>query len=390
MKTSDLISAEFLFQKIKKFMKKNPLILAIDTSCDDTSASVVRGTTILSNIIASQTQLHKQYGGVFPTVAKQAHLENIAPVVNKALKKAGVTTDLVDAIAVTAGPGLAPALEVGLEFAKNLAIKSCKPLIPVNHIEGHLLSVLARPNSKKTVTPAEKINYPVLSLIVSGGHTQFAYFEKIGEYEILGQTLDDAAGECLDKIGRMLNLGYPAGPVIEEFAKLGDKNAYKFPLPLTQTKDFNLSFSGLKTFARNLIADLDNNRALSKQQVYDLSAGAQYGVFRHINYKLEKILKKYPVGEVWLGGGVAANINLRKEIRKTISNSRSSSKTIFRTPYSKKLCMDNAAMIGIAGSYLITNHFSAIEVANVDRLPRWPLEIAYELRLTQSKLDSRQ
>jgi len=353
-------------------MKKIPLILAIDTSCDDTSAAVVRDTTVLSNVIASQTQLHKQYGGVFPTVAKQAHRENIAPVVAAALKKAGVTLDLIDGIAVTAGPGLAPALEVGIDFAKNLAKKSGKPLHAINHIEGHLLSVLAKPNSKKTSPQTEKIAFPVLSIIVSGGHTQFVYFEKIGDYKILGHTLDDAAGECLDKIGRILNLGYPAGPVIEEFAKSGDKNAFKFPLPLTQTKDFNLSFSGLKTFARNLIADLETKQTLSRQQIYDLCASAQFGVFRHINYKLEKILRKYPVNEVWLGGGVAANLNLRKEIRKTLTH-QEKTKITFRVPYTKKLCMDNAAMIGVAGNFAILNNQAATDLKNLDRQPRWSI-----------------
>lgn len=356
-------------------MKKIPLILAIDTSCDDTSAAVVRGTTVLSNVIASQTQLHKQYGGVFPTVAKQAHRENIAPVVATALKKAGVTLDLIDSIAVTVGPGLAPALEVGIDFAKNLAEKSGKPLYAINHIEGHLLSVLAKPNPKKPPKipeTTEKISFPVLSIIVSGGHTQFVYFEKIGDYKILGHTLDDAAGECLDKIGRILNLGYPAGPVIEEFAKLGDKDAYKFPLPLTQVKDSNLSFSGLKTFARNLIADLEARQALSEQQVYDLCASAQFGVFRHINYKLEKILKKYPVNEVWLGGGVAANLNLRKEIRKTLAH-QEKTKITLRVPYTKKLCMDNAAMIGVAGGTknIGTEYYQDIET--IERRPRWKI-----------------
>lgn len=351
-------------------MKKTPLILAIDTSCDDTSAAVVRGTTVLSNIIASQTQLHKQYGGVFPTVAKQAHRENIKPVVNAALKRAKVSLEQIDKIAVTAGPGLAPALEVGIDFAKNLAIKTGKPLIPVNHIEGHLLSVLAKPNSKKNSPLSEKMNFPILSIIVSGGHTQFIYFEKIGEYKILGQTLDDAAGECLDKIGRMLNLGYPAGPVIEEFAMLGDKYKYKFPLPLTQTKDFNLSFSGLKTFARNLVSDLEQNQSLSKQQIYDLSASAQAGVLRHITYKLEKVLKKYQLGEVWLGGGVAANIALRKEIRKTIAAGSKDSKIKFLAPYTKRLCMDNAAMIGVAAGYSKKD----AHPEKLDRHPRWSIE----------------
>lgn len=360
-------------------MNKNPLVLAIDTSCDDTSASVCQGTTILSNIIASQTQLHKQYGGVFPTVAKQAHKENIEPVVAHALKVAKVTPEQVDAIAVTAGPGLAPALEIGIEYAKEFADQFKKPLYAVNHIEGHILSVLAQPKSKKSLDHIEEPKFPVLSLVISGGHSQFVLFDQIGKYQIIGETLDDAAGECLDKIGRMLNLGYPAGPVIEEFAKGGDKNAFEFPLPLTQTKDFNLSFSGLKTFSRNLLAKLTQNQPLSKQQVFDFCASAQYAVFRHICYKLNKILENQQIAEIWLGGGVAANMTLRKMIRQTIrdfqkqqqKNGQSVSTIKFRTPYTRRLTMDNAAMIAIAAGFAINRGEPATDTESLDRRPRW-------------------
>jgi N6-L-threonylcarbamoyladenine synthase len=270
-------------------------------------------------------------------------------------------------------------LEVGIEFAKNLSLQSGKPLYAINHVEGHLVSVLAKQNSKKSTDQDIKIKFPVLSIIVSGGHTQFVYFEEIGKYQILGETMDDAAGECLDKIGRMLNLGYPAGPVIEEFAKLGNKDAYQFPLPLTQTKDFNLSFSGLKTFARNLIAKLELEEPLSKQQIYDLSSSAQAGVFRHLTYKLEKVLEKFPVNEVWLGGGVAANITLRAEIRKTIGDFQKKqklsgipqkTKILFRAPYTKRLCMDNAAMIALTANFSISRGLNPANPKKLDRLPR--------------------
>lgn len=364
-----------------------PLILAIDTSCDDTSAAVVQGSVILSNIIASQTQLHKQYGGVFPTVAKQAHKENIQPTVDAALKRAGVTLTEVTAIAVTAGPGLAPALEVGLSFAKQLAAKTNKPLLAINHIEGHVLSVLAQAKSRteqnltlKEIT--QSVNYPVLALVISGGHSEFIKISQIGSYKIIGQTLDDAAGECLDKIGRMLNLGYPAGPTIDKFAKLGNPQAYEFPLPLTQVKDFNLSFSGLKTFARNLITDLTTEKSLTKQQIYDLCASAQYGIFRHIAYKLTKILETEQFGEIWLGGGVAANIELRTVIRQTIRDFQKkqrkkglpASRISFRTPYTKRLCQDNAAMIGTVASFAWERGTKPIDLPRLDRKPRWRIE----------------
>lgn len=344
----------------------SPIILSIDTSCDDTSAAVTQGLTVLSNIVASQVELHKQYGGVFPTVAKQAHQQNIEPTVNLALKRAHLTWEKIDAIAVTIGPGLAPALEIGINYAKNLARKFDKPIIAVNHLEGHLLSVLAQPNSLSTeARRAKEDRSSVLSLIVSGGHTQFVKVNQIGDYQILGQTIDDAAGEVLDKVGRMLNLGYPAGGIIEKFARLGDEQAFKFPLPMTTTHDFNLSFSGLKTFARNLLEKLTGQKPLTKTQIYDFCASFQTAVFKHIFYKLNKILQNDNFGEIWLGGGVSANIKLRFMIRKSTGLK-------LRIPHTKKLCADNAAMIGVAAYFkFLKNEFSALE--NLDRQPNWPL-----------------
>lgn len=344
------------------FMKTNPLILAIDTSCDDTSAAVTQGLSVVSNVVASQAELHKQYGGVFPTVAKLAHKENIQPVIKLALKRAGVSMAEVEAVAVTHGPGLAPALEVGLAAAKELAKKHRKPLIPVNHIEGHLVSVLAQPRSRSTnPSSGSQPRFPALSLIISGKQSQFVLVTNIGEYQVLGASLDDAAGECLDKIGRMVNLGYPAGPVIEQFAKQGNPRAVEFPLPLTQHRTFNLSFSGLKTFARNYLA----NKKLTQQELYDFCASAQYAVFRHIIYKLEKILAEYAVKELWLGGGVAANITLRKMLR---TSGKKFGVTVLRTPYTKRLCIDNAAMIGVVASFK-----PASPTLELDRQPRLKL-----------------
>lgn len=375
-------------------MNKLPLILAVDTSCDDTSAAVLRGNTVLSNIIASQTELHRPYGGVFPTVAKQAHKENIEPTVNLALKRAGINIEEIDSLAVTIGPGLAPALEVGINYMSDLAIKTQKPLIAINHIEGHALSALASrkiatKRTKKvtakdvkmtTSTSLEKlINYPVLSIVVSGGHTEFVLFNKIGNYQIIGSTIDDAAGECLDKIGRMLNLGYPAGPIMEKFARLGNPKAVPFPLPMTTTKNFDMSFSGLKTFSRNYIEDNFGKTSLNKQQTYDFCASAQYGVFRHIMYKLSKVLEEHKVSEIWLGGGVAANIKLRKMIRETIkitekkasiNDKKNPNKIIFRVPFSRKLCMDNAAMIGLVAYYKFERKEFVSELQKLERTPR--------------------
>ena len=378
-------------------MNKNPLILAVDTSCDDTSAAVLDGNTVLSNVIASQTELHRPYGGVFPTVAKQAHKENIEPTVKTALKRAKVSIQDIDALAVTVGPGLAPALEVGLNYIKNLAIETNKPLISVNHIEGHALSALAQrkhlPIKKKSTqtknsNTVNKIKYPVLSIVVSGGHTQFILFDKIGEYKIIGESIDDAAGECLDKIGRMLNLGYPAGPIMEKFARSGNPNSIAFPLPMTTTKNFDMSFSGLKTFARNYIEDTYGKTSLNQQQIYDFCASTQYGVFRHIMYKLNKVLEEYTISEIWLGGGVSANTNLRKMIRKTIKSFekindkknannpkqfKQKSKITFRTPFTNKLCMDNAAMIGLVAEYKFSRGEFVKNIDSLERIPRWKI-----------------
>lgn len=369
--------------------KKSAIILAIDTSCDDTSVAIVQGEIILVNIVASQVDLHKQYGGVFPTVAKQAHRENIDPTVKLALKRAGLKMKDITAVAVTVGPGLAPSLEVGINKAKDIAIEFKKPFISVNHIEGHLLSPLAKRNTLsksnddqdkgKLVKKVLKVKFPILGVVVSGGHTEFVLIKEFGKYERIGFSIDDAAGECLDKIGRMVYLGYPAGPVIEELAKKGDEDRFKFPLPMTQNKNYNMSFSGLKTFARNLViklkqeAIIEGKKGLDKQTIYDLCASAQKGVFRHILYKLEKVLEKENVKEIWLGGGVAVNVTLRKILRFKANQYGIK----FRAPYTDKLCGDNAAMIGLVAVKKFERDEVIVkpgELERVDRVPKWKVD----------------
>lgn len=367
-----------------------PLILAIDTSCDDTSAAVTLGNVVLSNVVASQTDVHAPHGGVFPTLAKQAHRENIEPTTNKSLLLAGVDLRMLDAIAVTVGPGLAPALEIGIEYAEKLANDLHKPLFGINHLEAHLLSVLATRNHKCLNTKKylkqkgldsipdfkfkpdsvfhQKTIFPVLGLIFSGGHSQFVQINDIGQYKVLGETIDDALGEALDKVGRMLGLGYPAGPVIEQLAKKGDKNSFSFPLPMTTSDNFNLSYSGLKTAAHRLIKSFEKKQ-LTKQDIHNFSASFQEATFRHLCYKLEKLLVKNNTpkfSEVWLGGGVANNIYLRQKIRVTINSHHLK----LKTPYSKKLCSDNAAMIGVTAGLRIMNN-SIKPIADPDRKPSW-------------------
>jgi N6-L-threonylcarbamoyladenine synthase len=342
-----------------------PTILAIDTSCDETAASVTRGQVVLSNVIASQAQLHQQYGGVFPTVAKQAHLENIQPTIKAALRRAGKTWADLDAIAVTQGPGLAPALEIGLATAKKLGTQYKLPILGINHIEGHILSVLAQPQAKSKSAKLISPKFPALSVVVSGGHTEFVLVKQIGDYQRLGMTVDDAAGECLDKVGRLLGLGYPAGPVVEKLAKKGHKAKFKFPLPMTDVKTFDLSFSGLKTHSKRVINQLESTKQLNQQTITDFCAALQEGVFNHILYKLAKLLEQVPVKELWLGGGVAANMTLRAKLRQLAKAHH----LLLRTPYTKRLCGDNAAMIGVAGGYKQLKSST-----NLDRKPHWPID----------------
>lgn len=372
-------------------MERKNLILAIDTSCDDTSAAVTSGVTVLSNIVASQTELHSPYGGVYPTIAKQAHQENIQPTIALALKRARVDWSQLSALAVTQGPGLAPALEVGLAQAKKIAKEKNLPLIPINHLEAHALSPLAerhhRSPRQELTSWAEQLTahkLPALAIVVSGGHTEFIKVIKPGEYQRLGYSIDDAAGEALDKVGRLLGLGYPAGPVIEKFAKKGEEDYFEVPLPMTDREDFNMSFSGLKTWARNKIEEVRDQYGLSKELTYHFAASFQKGVFRHICYKMNKLLSEEVFAEVWLGGGVAANLKLRQMIRETLrtynklllGTQKGSSLQLF-VPYDKRLCMDNAAMIGVAAGYKLwhTPMKSAVtDIESLDRRPRWQVD----------------
>lgn len=347
--------------------RNDSLILAIDTSCDDTAAAVTQGSTVLSNIIASQTELHRPYGGVFPTVAKQAHRENIAPVIRNALRRARVSAEQIEAVAVTQGPGLAPALEIGIAAAQEFAQQQSLPLYAINHLEGHLVSVLAQPRKRNATATLAQPKFPALGMIISGGNSLFVLIESLGNYQVLGSTLDDAAGECLDKVGRMLNLGYPAGPVIEQLARTGNAERFPFPLPLTAVKTFDLSFSGLKTHARKLIAGLEAEGKLDLQTIADLAAAAQAGVFRHLTYKLERTLAEYQIEELWLGGGVAANVQLRQQLRATLRTAYPGKQVQLRVPYTKRLCMDNAAMIGVAAGLTPSQRTTT---TTVDRIPR--------------------
>lgn len=313
----------------------NKTILAIESSCDETAAAVVKNNNgsirIESNIIASQADIHAEYGGVIPEIAARNHIINIIPVIKQALDEANILDKDIDAIAVTQGPGLMTALHVGVETAKALAFAWEKPVIPVNHMEGHIYSSLA--NKKE-------INFPILALLVSGGHTQLVFMQKHGNYDIVGETVDDAVGEAFDKVAKMLNLPYPGGPSIEKTAQKGNSNAIDFPRPMIDAHNFYFSFSGLKTAVLYYIKDTPSYNK------NDVAASFQAAAIEVLIAKTEKAIKKHTPNTVVVGGGVAANSLLREKLEQSLKNHN----VELRVPR-KKTSADNAAMIGIAAHF---------------------------------------
>lgn len=330
------------------------LILAIDTSCDDTSCALLSSTQILANVISSQTLAHKEWGGVVPSIARREHELLIDPVIKKALQIAKVTMQEIDAIAVTYGPGLAIALGVGIAKAQELARIFNKPLIGVNHMEGHLLSVLA--NSSVT------LKLPAMGLLVSGNHTEIIHIEKIGTYRILGEVLDDAIGEAFDKVARALGLGYPGGAVLAKLAQQGNDKAYTFPIPLHGVKDLNFSYSGLKAAVMRCIKE---KQTLTQQDIADIAASFQRVAVQHVIERVKRAFEQYHPHALLLGGGVAANVLLRKELRAICKTFH----VQLLIPSNKKLCMDNAAMIGVAAYYKALRNEYAQSEHDVDRQP---------------------
>jgi N6-L-threonylcarbamoyladenine synthase len=311
------------------------LILGIESSCDETAAAVVAGgRRVLSNIIASQVDLHKKYGGVVPEIASRKHLEAVLPTIEEALATAGVTLQQIDAIAVTHGPGLVGALLVGLSAAKALAFATEKPLVGVNHLHGHIAANFLVEN------PPE---FPLVCLVVSGGHTDLIYMEGHHHMELLGRTRDDAAGEAFDKVARSVGLGYPGGPQVEKLATQGDPTAV--PLPHARTEGpYDFSFSGLKTA---VLQYAQRTGPLNDQQRADLAASFQRAVTGVLAEKTLKAARAKGVRQVILAGGVAANGALRQAMREALEPHG------IRLGYpAPVLCTDNAAMIAAAGHYL--------------------------------------
>ena len=311
------------------------LILALETSCDDTCAAVVDGPRVLSNVISSQAAAHERYGGVVPEVASRHHLELVGPVLEAALSEAEAELGDADAIAVTAGPGLIGALLVGVSSAKALAAPLRKPLVAVDHLHGHIAANFLEPD------PLEP---PFLCLVASGGHTLLAGVTEPGSYEVLGQTLDDAAGEALDKAARLLGLGFPGGPAIERLAREGDAGAFEFPVAMTRDPSLDFSFSGLKTALVYRCREL--GEAETERRRADLAAGFQAAVVGQLVAKLERALRGGEWEAVALGGGVAANGPLRDRVSAVCEQRGLRMKLV-----APELCTDNAAMIGSAARF---------------------------------------
>ncbi len=314
-------------------------ILGIETSCDETAAAVVEdGSTILSNVIASQVDLHAQYGGVYPELASRAHVEAIVPVVEKALQQAHVAWQDLDAVAVTYGPGLPGSLLVGLNFAKGVTLGRGLPLVPVNHLEGHLYAHWLETGAEGAADG--KLTFPLLALIVSGGHTELLLMHAHGKYEYLGGTLDDAAGEAFDKVGRLLEVGYPGGPAIEKVAQQGNPRAFDFPRAwLPGTYDF--SFSGLKTAVLRTLQHFNGPRP--PHFVANMAASFQAAVVEVLAEKTARAAREFNIENVVLSGGVSANTSLRRAVRARVSV------PVYTPP--PVLCTDNGAMIAAAGTY---------------------------------------
>ncbi len=315
-------------------------ILAIESSCDETSAAVVKnGREVLSNIISSQISTHKLYGGVVPEIASRKHIEAIDSVIDAALYEADIKKEDIDAVAVTYGPGLVGALLVGLAEAKALAFALKKPLVPVHHIEGH---IAANYIENKNWKP------PFICLVVSGGHTHLVHIKDYNNFDILGHTRDDAAGEAYDKVARVLGLPYPGGPQIDKLSKEGNSEAVKFPRVVLEHNSYDFSFSGLKSAVLNYV-----NTAKMKNEEYknaDIAASFQQAVVDVLVEKAVRACKEFGLKKLALAGGVSANSHLRAEMQKVCNENNIE----FNVP-KPVLCTDNAAMIGAAGYYEFLN-----------------------------------
>ena len=322
-------------------MNKEPVILAIESSCDDTSAAVLKGRVVLSNEVATQ-KIHEEFGGVVPELASRAHQKNIIPVVDAAIKKSGLKKSDLDAIAFTRGPGLLGSLLVGVSFAKSLGLALGIPLIEVNHMEAHILAHMIEDENG---TP----DFPFLCLTVSGGHTQLVVVKSALEMEVIGETIDDAAGEAFDKISKIMELPYPGGPLIDKYAQKGNPEAYSFSHPKVGELEF--SFSGLKTnVLRFLQKEVRQDENFVLNNLNDISASVQKTIVDILMKKLELASKKTGIKNIAIAGGVSAN----SELRSRLLEKKKRGWKVFIPDF--EFCTDNAAMIGSAGYFKYINN----------------------------------
>lgn len=334
------------------------LLLALESSCDETAAAVVRdGREILSNLIASQVDVHALYGGVVPELASRRHLEVINPLVDEALQQARVTKEQLDGVVVTRGPGLIGALLVGLSYAKAFAYACQIPVIGVHHIEGHILAIQLE----------QQVEYPFLAAAVSGGHTHLFRVDGIGQYRLLGRTVDDAAGEAFDKVGKMLGLGYPGGPVIDKLAQSGDDGGIVFPRPMLKKDNYDFSFSGLKTAVLNHLNRLD--AAPDEVQLGQISSAFQTAVVDVLTKKSLKAAAAEGLSRIVVAGGVACNSGLRKRFAELAQ--QQGLEVHFPATI---LCADNAAMLAVAGDHYLNQGFRSN--LDLNAVSSWPLEQA--------------
>ena len=340
-------------------MNKDSIILGIESSCDDTSAAILINGVIHSNVTANQS-IHEQYGGVVPELASRAHQENIVPVVSAALKKAKVQTSDLTSIAFTKGPGLLGSLLVGTSFAKSLSLSLNIPLLEVHHMKAHVHAHFIQESGGTIHTP----NFPFVCLTVSGGHTQIVYVENPLKMKVIGSTIDDAVGEAFDKAGKILGLGYPAGPIIDQLSKDGNEDKFSFTYP--KAGELNYSFSGLKTqFLHFIHTQSQKNKDFIQNNLKDICASYQKHLVKYLLKVLDKALVKYPTKYIALAGGVSANSYLRNEFNKYGLLNR---KKTFVPKIS--FCTDNAAMVAMSGWFLEKeNIFSDLSTSATARLP---------------------
>ena len=328
-------------------------VLGIETSCDETGVAIydTESTKIVSEQLYSQASKHAEYGGVVPELASRDHLKKLIPLIKLTVKEAGLNLKEIDAVAYTSGPGLRGPLLIGASTAKSIALALNKPSVGIHHMEAHLLINLLE-------DPAP--SFPFLTLLISGGHCLLINAKSLGDYEILGQTLDDAVGEAFDKVAKILDLGYPGGPKIEELAKTGDPTAFQFPRPMTNKNNFDFSFSGLKTA---VYYEFKNLKQINESQKADLAASFQAAVSDTLLIKTREAMKQTGLTELVIGGGVASNKFIRNALITGLEGNK-----IYFPPINR--CTDNGAMIAFAGSFYVKNTKKTL---GLDIKPRWPL-----------------